>query len=154
VPAGFPKPNDPGHPTAWPRLAARCARTLGGRTFVLTTTLRALQAIGDALTANSRSTAMTIFRCCVQGQLPKRQLMQQFLADPRSVLVGSQSFLGGHRRARRRAAVRPHRQAAVSAAERPAGRGARETPRGEGRNAFADYFVAEAAVSLKQGAGR
>jgi ATP-dependent DNA helicase DinG len=25
---------------------------------------------------------------------------------------------------------------------------------GEGRNAFSDYFVAEAAVSLKQGAGR
>ena len=31
----------------------------------------------------------------VQGQIPKRQLMQQFLAQPRSVLVGSQSFWEG-----------------------------------------------------------
>ena len=51
VPAGFPKPNEAGHPAAVATLAARLARTLGGRTFVLTTTLRALQAIGEALRA-------------------------------------------------------------------------------------------------------
>ena len=39
-------------------------------------------------------------------------------------------LLGRHRRARRRAAVRADRQAAVPAAQRPAGRGARQAARG------------------------
>ena len=42
VPRRFPKPSEPGHATAVGALAARCARALGGRTFVLTTTLRSL----------------------------------------------------------------------------------------------------------------
>jgi hypothetical protein len=46
------------------------------------------------------------------------------------------------------------RQAALPAAERSAGGGARQAARSQGRNAFNDYFVAEAAVALKQGAGR
>src|SRR5262249_3650131 len=49
VPRGFPKPSEPGHPAAVARLAGECARALGGRTFVLTTTLRALQSIGEQL---------------------------------------------------------------------------------------------------------
>ncbi|HEX7440299.1 MAG TPA: ATP-dependent DNA helicase, partial [Caldimonas sp.] len=49
VPRPFPKPNEPGHSHAVAALAAGCARVLGGRTFVLTTTLRALQMIGEQL---------------------------------------------------------------------------------------------------------
>ena len=49
VPARFPKPNEAGHPAAVGRLAARLAGALGGRTFVLTTTLRVLPAIAQAL---------------------------------------------------------------------------------------------------------
>jgi ATP-dependent DNA helicase DinG len=46
VPSRFPRPSDAGHPGAVALLAARCAQALGGRSFVLTTTLRALQQIG------------------------------------------------------------------------------------------------------------
>src|SRR6185436_18694281 len=52
VPRAFPKPNEPDHAPAVAALAARCARALGGRTFVLTTTLRALQTVGEALRAD------------------------------------------------------------------------------------------------------
>ena len=45
--ASCPKPNDPGHSQAVARLAARGAAALGGRTLVLTTTLRALRTIGE-----------------------------------------------------------------------------------------------------------
>jgi ATP-dependent DNA helicase DinG len=90
----------------------------------------------------------------VQGQGPKRLLMQQFLAEPRSVLVGSQSFWEG-------VDVPGDALQCVVIDKLPF------PPPGDplvearvhrleaaGRNPFADYFVAEAAVSLKQGAGR
>jgi ATP-dependent DNA helicase DinG len=80
--------------------------------------------------------------------------MQQFLAEPRSVLVGSQSFWEG-------VDVPGDALQCVVIDKLPF------PPPGDplvearvhrleaaGRNPFADYFVAEAAVSLKQGAGR
>ena len=153
VPRAFAKPNEAGHPLAVAALAARCARVLGGRTFVLTTTLRSLKAIGEQLTVEFERTgdALTVL---VQGQGPKRLLMQQFMADPRSVLVGSQSFWEG-------VDVPGDALQCVVIDKLPF------PPPGDplvearvkrlesaGRNPFADYFVAEAAVSLKQGAGR
>jgi ATP-dependent DNA helicase DinG len=153
IPTAFPKPNEPRHPVEVAALAARCARRLGGRTFVLTTTLRALQAIGERLAGEFEANGDSI-RVLVQGQAPKRQLMALFLAEPRSVLVGSQSFWEGidvPGDALQCVLIDklpfpppndPLVEARVKRLEQ------------EGRNAFADYFVAEAAVSLKQGAGR
>ncbi|MEO5696930.1 MAG: ATP-dependent DNA helicase [Burkholderiaceae bacterium] len=153
IPRGFPKPNEAGHAASVAVLAARCARALGGRTFVLTTTLRALQAIGDQLRAEFEGSDDAL-QVLIQGQMPKRQLMQQFLAQPRSVLVGSQSFWEGVDvpgdslqcvlidKLPFPPPNDPLVEARVSRIER------------EGRNPFTDYFVAEAAVSLKQGAGR
>jgi ATP-dependent DNA helicase DinG len=153
VPAQFPKPNEPDHPVAVARLAARCARALGGRTFVLTTTLRALQTIGDRLKSDFEA-AGDDMAVLIQGQLPKRQLMQMFLAQPRSVLVGSQTFWEGidvpgdalQCVLIDKLPFPPPNDPLVEARVKRL-----ET---EGRNAFTDYFVAEAAVSLKQGAGR
>lgn len=153
IPTAFPKPNEQRHPLEVAALAARCARALGGRTFVLTTTLRALQAIGERLRSEFEAAGDPI-RVLVQGQAGKRQMIQQFLADPRSVLVGSQSFWEGidvPGDALQCVLIDklpfpppndPLVEARVKRLEQ------------QGRNAFADYFVAEAAVSLKQGAGR
>jgi ATP-dependent DNA helicase DinG len=153
VPRGFPKPNEPEHSACVAELAARLASALGGRTFVLTTTLRAMQTIGEQLRAAFDAAGQTL-QVLVQGQVPKRQLIQQFLRDPRSVLVGSHSFWEGidvPGQALQCVVIDklpfpppndPLVQARVQRLER------------EGRNAFAQYFVAEAAVSLKQGAGR
>jgi len=153
IPRPFPKPNEPGHPRAVADMAARCARVLGGRTFVLTTTLRALATIGEALQRSfaENGDALDVL---VQGQAPKRQLMQRFMAHPQAVLVGSQSFWEGvdvPGEALQCVIIDklpfpppndPLVEARVARLER------------EGRSPFADYFVAEAAVSLKQGAGR
>ena len=153
VPRGFPKPNDPAHGPAVATLAMRCALALGGRTFVLTTTLRALRQVGDALREGLEAAGEDI-QVLVQGQVPKRQLLDQFLAEPRSVLVGSQSFWEGIDVPGEalqcvlidKLPFPPPNDPLVEARVRRL--------EAEGRNAFADYFVAEAAVSLKQGAGR
>ena len=153
VPRSFAKPNEPGHPLAVARLAGRLVRALGGRSFVLTTTLRSLQAVGAQLRADFEADGAAI-EVLVQGQGSKRQLMQRFLDTPRAVLVGSQSFWEGvdvPGEALQCVIIDklpfpppndPLVEARVQQLERA------------GRSPFADYFVAEAAVSLKQGAGR
>ncbi len=153
IPKGFPKPSEAGHPQAVALLAARCARALGGRSFVLTTTLRALHTIGEALREDfdAQGDAIAVL---IQGSAPKRQLLQQFLDNPASVLVGSQSFWEG-------IDVRGDALQCVlidklpfPPPNDPLVEARVKRLEAEGRNAFADYFVAEAAVSLKQGAGR
>ena len=153
VPARFPKPNESGHPAAVAALAANCARALGGRTFVLTTTLRALQAIGDALREAFDAQGDDI-QVLLQGQLPKRQLMQQFLTQPRSVLVGSQSFWEGIDVPGDALQCVLIDKLPFPPPNDPLVEARVKRLEAEGRNPFADYFVAEAAVSLKQGAGR
>ena len=153
VPTAFPKPNEPGHPLAVAKLAARCARALGGRTFVLTTTLRALQAVGDQLRLEFDAMGEPI-QILLQGQAPKRQLMQQFLAQPRSVLVGSQSFWEGIDVPGDALQCVLIDKLPFPPPNDPLVEARVKRLEAEGRNAFSDYFVAEAAVSLKQGAGR
>ncbi|MES2887418.1 MAG: ATP-dependent DNA helicase, partial [Pseudomonadota bacterium] len=153
IPSAFPQPNEPGHAEAVAALAARCARTLGGRTFVLTTTLRALRTIGPALQAELERSGES-FQVLQQGDMPKRQLIDQFLASSRGVLVGSQSFWEGidvpgdalQCVVIDKLPFPPPTDPLVEARVRRL--------QDQGRNAFADFFVAEAAISLKQGAGR
>ncbi len=153
VPRVFPKPNEPGHARAVAALAGRCARALGGRSFVLTTTLRSLQAVGAQLRADFDAGGDAI-EVLVQGQGSKRQLMQRFLDAPHAVLVGSQSFWEGVDVAGEalqcvvidKLPFPPPNDPLVEARVKRLEAG--------GRNPFAEYFVAEAAVSLKQGAGR
>ena len=153
IPRGFPKPNEPEHAGAVALLAARCARALGGRTFVLTTTLRALQAIGERLRAEFEAQGDTL-QVLIQGQIPKRQLMQQFLSAPRSVLVGSQSFWEGIDVPGDALQCVLIDKLPFPPPNDPLVEARVKRLESEGRNPFADYFVAEAAVSLKQGAGR
>ncbi len=153
VPPRFAKPGDAAHSPAVARLAAACARAAGGRSFVLTTTLRALGSVADALVQALAGEAEPI-EVLVQGSAPKRQLMRRFLDTPRAVLVGSQSFwegidvLGDALQCViiDKLPFPPPNDPLVEARVRRL-----ET---EGRSAFNDYFVAETAVSLKQGAGR
>jgi ATP-dependent DNA helicase DinG len=153
VPTRFPKPNESAHPAEVAGLAARCARALGGRTFVLTTTLRALQAIGMRLRELFEAEGDTI-QVLVQGDAPKRQLLQQFLNQPRSVLVGSQSFWEGIDVPGEALQCVLIDKLPFPPPNDPLVEARVKRLESEGRNPFADYFIAEAAVSLKQGAGR
>ena len=153
VPPRFVLPNDPGHPRAVGELAARLAGRLGGRTFVLTTTLRVLPLIAEAIEAASAESGAEL-QVLVQGSHPKRTLLDRFLSTPRSVLVGSQSFWEGidvpgdalQCVIIDKLPFPPPHDPLVQARSRALER--------EGRDAFTDYQLPEAAVSLKQGAGR
>ncbi len=135
VPRAFPKPSDPAHSAQVAKLAAHGADALGGRTLVLTTTLRALRAIGDAMQAAVRAAgrrapaggagAGRAAQARADGPLPRRRL--RWACRLRAGGIGL--VLGRIRRTRRCAAAGGDRQAALSAAERSAGRSAFAAPR-------------------------
>lgn len=153
LPLPFPKPGEPAHAEAVALLAAQCARALGGRTFVLTTTLRALQAVGTSLRSAFEDSGDSI-SVLVQGQLPKRELLQTFLQNPRSVLVGSQTFWEGIDVPGDALQCVVIDKLPFPPPSDPLVEARVQQLESQGRNAFKDYFVAEAAVALKQGAGR
>ncbi|MDN3543909.1 ATP-dependent DNA helicase [Kinneretia asaccharophila] len=153
VPRGFPKPSDPSHGPSVAIMAARCARALGGRTFVLTTTLRALQTIGEALRSEFELDAEPI-QVLIQGAAPKRLLLQQFLEEPRSVLVGSASFWEGIDVPGDALQCVLIDKLPFPPPNDPLVEARVQKLESEGRNAFAEFFIAEAAIALKQGGGR
>jgi ATP-dependent DNA helicase DinG len=146
----FPLPNERSHPQAVAQLAASCAQALGGRTFVLTTTLRALPLIADTL----RTQLGADFAVLVQGSQPKRTLLQAFLAQPRGVLVGSQSFWEGIDVPGDALQCVVIDKLPFPPPNDPLIEARVKRIEATGGNAFNECFVAEAAVSLKQGAGR
>ncbi len=153
IPSGFPKPNEPDHPLQVAALAARCARALGGRTFVLTTTLRALQSIGDALRAEFEAGG-DVLAVLQQGGAPKRVLLQQFVADPRAVLIGSASFWEGIDVPGDSLQCVLIDKLPFPPPNDPLVEARVQRLEAAGRNAFAHFFIAEAAIALKQGGGR
>jgi ATP-dependent DNA helicase DinG len=153
VPPRFPKPNEPGHPAAVGALAARLAGRLGGRTFVLTTTLRVLPLIAQALNDEAAAAGEPL-QVLVQGSHPKRTLLQRFLDTPRSVLVGSASFWEGIDVPGDALQCVIIDKLPFPPPNDPLVQARSKELESRGRDPFNDYFVAEAAISLKQGAGR
>ena len=156
VPAHLPKPGDPAHSLAVAELVAAAARMLGGRTLVLTTSLRALQVISESLQAAGDAAGLDIL---VQGQGSKRELTHQFRQANQGeragcVLVASASFWEGvdiPGTALQMVVIDklPFPSPADPLVE---ARSLRLTQ--AGRNVFKDYALPETSVVLKQGAGR
>jgi len=153
VPARFPLPNEPGHPAAVGALAARLAAVVGGRTFILTTTLRVLPLIAAALERASRDAGQDL-ELLVQGSEPRRRLLERYGDGRGRVLLGSASFWEGIDMPGDalqcvlidKLPFPPPNDPLVVARVRRI--------RDAGGDPFAEFHLAEAAVSLKQGAGR
>ncbi|RYY93320.1 MAG: ATP-dependent DNA helicase, partial [Comamonadaceae bacterium] len=160
VPRQFPKPNDPAHSAAVAKLAGRGALALGGRTLVLTTTLRALRTIGDALRQHFEAADGPVRPdVLVQGELPKRVLMDRFREGASAgrngcVLVASASFWEGFDAPGDALQLVVIDKLPFPPPNDPLVEARSRRLEGQGRSAFNDYFLPEAGVSLKQGAGR
>ena len=156
VPQQMPLPNAAGHTAAVGALAARCATALGGRTFVLTTTLRALQQVADSLADQLQDLGLEreTLTVLVQGTAPRRALLQRFGDGRGCVLVGSQSFWEGIDMPGDALQCVIIDKLPFPPPNDPLVEARVQQLREQGRNPFDDYFIAEAAVSLKQGAGR
>ncbi|CAA9428336.1 MAG: DinG family ATP-dependent helicase YoaA [uncultured Ramlibacter sp.] len=157
LPRQLPKPSDPGHSPAVARLAADAAQRLGGRTMVLTTTLRALRGIGEDLQRRFQGSGEV--EVLVQGQWPKRRLIERFREGSSQggsgcLLVASASFWEGVDVPGDALELVIIDKLPFPPPGDPLVEARAQRLEAQGRSPFNDYFVPEAAVALKQGAGR
>ena len=157
VPQDFPKPADPTHALKVAESAAEWARQLGGRTMVLTTTLKALRIIGEVLASTfEQSGDLDVL---VQGAMPKRMLIERFRQGGTGghrgcVLVASASFWEGIDVPGDALQLVIIDKLPFPPPNDPMAEARSKALEADGRSAFNDYFVPETAVALKQGAGR
>jgi len=156
VPRDIVRPNDPAHSNQVALIAIEAVRRLGGRTLVLTTTLRALRAIGDVMKQQLEGSSVEVL---VQGEWPKRHLMTRFREGATAggqgcVLVASATFWEGFDVPGDALQLVVIDKLPFPPPNDPLVEARSKRLEAQGRSPFNDYFVPEAVVALKQGAGR
>ena len=156
VPKHLSKPSDPCHSVQVAEFVAKSATVIGGRTLLLTTTLRALKAVSESLQHFMTSTAIEIL---VQGQQPKRELIEKFRLGNQSgrsgcILVASASFWEGVDLPGDVLQMVVIDKLPFPPPNDPVVEARSKRLESAGRSVFNAYFIPEAALALKQGAGR
>jgi len=153
VPRGLPAPNSVEHTNAVVDAALPVLKASGGRAFLLFTTLRALSAARERLAAAFERERLD-FPVLVQGDGSKTELLLRFRALGNAVLLGSASFWEGVDVPGDALSVVVIDKLPFAPPDDPllAARLARLAA--DGGNAFMEWQLPQAAISLKQGAGR
>jgi ATP-dependent DNA helicase DinG len=156
VPRHIVRPNDPSHSAQVADVAVDAVRRLGGRTLVLTTTLRALRAIGERMKQKLEGSGIEVL---VQGDWPKRHLMTRFREGAQTaanacVLVASATFWEGFDVPGDALQLVVIDKLPFPPPNDPLVEARSKRLETQGRSPFNDYFVPEAVIALKQGAGR
>lgn len=157
VPEGLSEPGAPQHSLEVGKLVLEAARRIGGRTLVLTTTLNAMRAIGDFLQSHLDSgLGLDVL---VQGQSPKRRLMERFREGAQAgqrgcILVASASFWEGFDVPGDALQLVVIDKLPFAPPDDPVFEARGLRLKQQGRSVFADQALPEAVVTLKQGAGR
>ena len=125
--------------------------------MILTTTLRALRTIGRALAQTMEGSGD--LEVLVQGTMPKRALIERFRAADSDggkgcILVASASFWEGIDVPGDALQLLIIDKLPFPPPNDPMVQARTSLLESQGRSAFKDYFLPEAAVALKQGAGR
>jgi len=157
VPAEMPNPSDPFHSAAVAALAAQAGQVLGGRVLVLTTTMRAMRAIGESLrTLISEASEIEVL---IQGELTKRELAARFVIANQvgcrgCILVASASFWEGIDVAGDALQMVIIDKIPFAPPDDPLVEARALEVTAAGKSAFMHFHVPQAALALKQGAGR
>ena len=152
LPVGLPEPATPGYVAAVIDTAVPLIDATGGGAFVLFTSHRALAQGASLLRA--RWGAAPRYRLFVQGEAPRERLLEEFRADGNAVLLGTASFWEGVDVKGEALRLVVIDKLPFASPEDPLVRARIEHLTANGGNAFRDYQLPEAALALKQGAGR
>ncbi len=153
VPADLPEPNSEGYTEAVVQAALPLIEASKGRAFLLFTSLRAMQRAHEILQAEFDRRGWD-YPLMLQGEGSRSELLTRFRDHGNAVLLGSQSFWEG-------VDVRGEALSLVIIDKLPfappddpvlAARIAQLNK--QGRNAFMEYQLPRAIITLKQGAGR
>lgn len=153
VPTGLPQPNSLDYTDAVIDAALPVIEAAGGRTFLLCTTLRAVNRAAERLREEFEKRNLP-FPLLVQGEAGRTELLDRFRAAGNAVLIGSQSFWEG-------VDVRGDALSLViidklpfSPPDDPVLAARIEVMEKKGLNGFVHHQLPEAIITLKQGAGR
>jgi ATP-dependent DNA helicase DinG len=153
VPRGLPAPNSIEHTNAVVDAALPVLKASGGRAFLLFTTLRALSAARERLTALFERDGLD-YPVLVQGEGSKTELLLRFRALGNAILLGSASFWEGVDVPGDALSVVVIDKLPFAPPDDPLLAARLTRLAAEGGNAFMDWQLPQAAISLKQGAGR
>ncbi|MFH1043843.1 MAG: ATP-dependent DNA helicase [Pseudomonadota bacterium] len=153
VPEGLPAPNDAAHTAAvveaaWPLIGAS-----RGRAFLLFTTLRAMRRAHELLKARFEAEGVD-YPLLLQGEGTRSELLERFRRLGNAVLVASQSFWEGVDVRGEALSLVVIDKLPFAPPDDPVLAARIEYLNKQGKNAFMEYQLPRAAISLKQGAGR
>ncbi|MEO8165792.1 MAG: ATP-dependent DNA helicase, partial [Betaproteobacteria bacterium] len=153
VPDGLPEPNSEGYTRKAVEAALPIIEAAEGRTFFLFTSLRAMREARALMETGMKKTGLD-YPLLMQGEGSRTELLERFRKLGNAVLLGSQSFWEG-------VDVRGEALSLViidrlpfSPPDDPVLAARIEMINAEGRNAFMEYQLPQAVITLKQGAGR
>ncbi len=153
LPRDLPEPNSVEHTDAVVSAALPVLKASGGRAFLLFTTLRALARARERIAAVLAREGLN-YPLLVQGEGSRSELLSRFRLLGNAVLLGSQSFWEGVDVQGEALSLVVIDKLPFAPPDDPLFAARLEHIAREGGNAFLDYQLPQAAISLKQGAGR
>jgi ATP-dependent DNA helicase DinG len=153
LPRGLPEPNSAAHTDAVVDAALPVLAASGGRAFLLFTTLRAMRRARDRLAAQLPGLGLDL-PLLAQGDGPRSELLERFRRLGNAVLVGSASFWEGVDVRGEALSVVVIDKLPFAPPDDPVLAARLAHLRGQGRDPFFDFQLPQAAIALKQGAGR
>ena len=154
VPEGLPEdPNRSDYTEAVIRAALPLLRANQGRAFLLFTTLRAMRE-AQALLKQAFEKQELSYPLLAQGESSRSELLERFRKLGNAVLVGSQSFWEGVDVRGPSLSLVVIDKLPFAPPDDPVLAARIEQINRQGRNAFMEYQLPKAVITLKQGAGR
>ncbi|WP_322997293.1 ATP-dependent DNA helicase [Castellaniella sp.] len=151
VPQGLPWPSDPRFTDAFAQALIPLVDACAGGVLVLCTTLRAVDRVADQLLRGLLSSDRAVMR---QGEASRGALLERFRAGGNAVLVGSTSFWEGVDVPGDALTLVAIDKLPFAPPDDPVLEARLNACRAEGGNPFMEYQLPQAALLLKQGAGR
>jgi len=148
VPRYLPEANDRERPKALAKLAVPLIKASNGACFMLFTSYRVMNQVAEILEQEIDNPLL------IQGQMAKRNLLSEFVAQPNAVLLATASFWEG-------VDVRGDKLTCViidklpfASPDDPLLQARSEDARRQGKDPFSQIQLPQAVIALKQGVGR
>ncbi len=153
VPEKLPEPNSEGYTRAVVDAALPVIEAAEGRTFFLFTSLRAMREARELMETGMKRMGME-YPLLMQGEGSRTELLGRFRKLGNAVLLGSASFWEGVDVKGEALSLVIIDRLPFAPPDDPVLAARIEKMNSEGRNAFMEYQVPQAVITLKQGSGR
>jgi ATP-dependent DNA helicase DinG len=153
VPEKLPEPNSEGYTRAVVDAALPVMEAAEGRTFFLFTSLKAMREARELMETGMKRMGME-YPLLMQGEGSRTELLERFRKLGNAVLLGSASFWEGVDVKGEALSLVIIDRLPFAPPDDPVLAARIEKMNSEGRNAFMEYQVPQAVITLKQGSGR